>query len=72
MWGLARALLLTPLREFEKQTGGLPHITEAEPVIVQRVGQDVFCGAPMDYWGGRCAVSGCAEPLLLRASHTVG
>ena len=20
-------------------------------------------------WGGRCAVTGCAEPLLLRASH---
>jgi hypothetical protein len=36
---------------------------------VQRVGQDVFRGALMDYWGGRCSVTGCAEPLLLRASH---
>ena len=37
--------------------------------MVQRVGQDVFRAALMDYWGGRCAVTGCAEPLLLRASH---
>ena len=33
------------------------------------MGQDVFRGALMDYWGGRCAITGCAEPLLLRASH---
>ena len=69
MWRLARALPLAPLREFEKQTRGLPRTTEAERLVVQRVGQDVFRGALMDYWGGRCAVTGCAEPLLLRASH---
>lgn len=69
MWRLARALPLAPLREFEKKTRGLPRTTEAERLVVQRVGQDVFRGALMDYWGGRCAVSGCAEPLLLRASH---
>jgi putative restriction endonuclease len=66
---LARALPLAPLREFEKKTHGLPRTTEAERLVVQRVGQDVFRGALMDYWGGRCAVTGCAEPLLLRASH---
>ena len=69
MWRLARALPLAPLREFEKQTRGLPRATEAERLVVQRVGQDVFRAALMDYWGGRCAVTGCAEPLLLRASH---
>jgi putative restriction endonuclease len=37
--------------------------------LQQRVGQEVFRGALMDYWGGRSAVTGCAEPLLLRASH---
>ena len=69
MWRLARALPLAPLREFEKKTRGLPRTTEAERLVVQRVGQDVFRGALMDYWGGRCAITGCAEPLLLRASH---
>ena len=69
MWRLARALPLAPLREFEKQTRGLPRATEAERLVVQRVGQDVFRTALMDYWGGRCAVTGCAESLLLRASH---
>jgi hypothetical protein len=70
IWRLARALPLAPLREFEKRTRGLPSTTEAErPLVVQRVGQDVFRAALMDYWGGRCAVTGCAEPLLLRASH---
>jgi hypothetical protein len=69
MWRLARALPLAPLREFEKRTRGLPRATEAERLVVQRVGQDVFRAALMDYWGGRCAVTGCAEALLLRASR---
>ena len=69
MWRLARALPLAPLRAFEKATRGLPRTTEAERLVVQRVGQDVFRTALMDYWGGCCAVTGCAEPLLLRASH---
>jgi putative restriction endonuclease len=69
MWRLARALPLAPLREFEKRSRGLPRTTETERLVVQRVGQDVFRGALMDYWGGRCAITGCAEPLLLRASH---
>jgi putative restriction endonuclease len=66
---LARALPLAPLRAFEAKTRGLPRTTEAERLVVQRVGQDVFRAALMDYWLGRCAVTGCAEPLLLRASH---
>jgi putative restriction endonuclease len=65
MWRLARALQQAPLREFEKKTRGLPRTTEAERMIVQ----NVFRTALMDYWGGRCAVTGCAEPRLLRASH---
>lgn len=69
MWRLARALPLAPLREFEKKTRGLPQTTEAERLVVKRVGQDVFRAALMDCWGGRCAVAGCAEPRFLRASH---
>ena len=43
--------------------------TEVERLVRQRVGQDVFREALMDYWGGVCAVTGLALPGLLRASH---
>jgi hypothetical protein len=46
--------------------------TEVERLVVQRVGQDVFRSALMDYWGGRCLLTGISDPALLRASHTVG
>jgi predicted restriction endonuclease len=38
-------------------------------LVVQRVGQDVFRAGLLDYWDGRCAVTGLAVPDLLRASH---
>jgi putative restriction endonuclease len=47
----------------------LPDTTEAERLIVQRVGQDLFRNALMDYWQGRCCVTGLAISALLRASH---
>lgn len=43
--------------------------TEAEAVVRQRVGQDLFREMLLDYWDGRCAVTGLAVPELLRASH---
>lgn len=46
-------------------TGG----TEVERIVRQRVGQDSFRDAMMDYWGGACAVTGVALPEVLRASH---
>jgi predicted restriction endonuclease len=54
---------------FEEQTGNLPRNTEAERLIIQRVGQDVFRDALIAYWSGQCAVTGLSEPHLLRASH---
>lgn len=69
IWRLARALPIEPLRAFEAQTRNLPRATEAERLVIQRVGQDVFRDALMTYWGGQCAVTGVAEPCLLRASH---
>ena len=68
IWRLARALPIEPLRAFEAQTRNLPRTTEAERLVIQRVGQDVFREALLSYWG-RCAVTGVAEPRLLRASH---
>jgi hypothetical protein len=43
--------------------------TEIERLVKQRVGQDTFRQALMDYWGGACAVTGIAIPEMLRASH---
>lgn len=43
--------------------------TEVERLIRQRVGQQAFRSAMLDYWGGACAVTGIALPEVLRASH---
>lgn len=54
---------------FRLQTAGLPRSTEAERVVVQRVGQNLFRAALLDYWNGRCCVTGLDVTELLRASH---
>lgn len=43
--------------------------TEAYALAKQRRGQDVFRKGLMDYWQGRCAITGLDVPDLLRASH---
>ena len=43
--------------------------TEVERIVRQRVGQDTFRKALLDYWGGACAVTGVNLPEVLRASH---
>lgn len=55
--------------EFKKKTAGMPRSTEAERLVVQRVGQSLFRGALLDYWQGKCCVTGLDVPELLRASH---
>lgn len=67
---LARALPDEPLHAFERETATLPRTTEAERLVVQRVGQGCFRRGLLDYWEGRCAVTGLAIPELLRASHS--
>lgn len=47
----------------------MPRSTEAERLAVERVGQSIFRSALLDYWQGRCCVTGLAYPELLRASH---
>lgn len=66
---LSRTLPDELLHVFEARIAGLPRETEAERLVVQRVGQDVFREGLLDYWEGRCAVTGLAVPELLRASH---
>jgi len=66
---LARTLPNRIADRFRKQTEAMPKATEAQRLVVQRVGQDLFRGALLDYWQGRCCVTGLAVPSLLRASH---
>jgi hypothetical protein len=71
VYKLAVSLPDAPFMRFRARTARLPQTTEAERLMVQRIGQDIFREALMDYWGGRCPLTGITEPALLRASHIV-
>lgn len=71
IYQLAASLPDAPLREFQAKTNDLPQTTEAERLVVQRIGQDVFRASLMDYWRGSCPLTGIADPALLRASHII-
>ena len=66
---LSRTLPDALLHAFKDETATLPRATEAERLVVQRVGQDIFRRGLFEYWNGRCAITGLAVPELLRASH---
>lgn len=66
---LSRTLPDELLHRFEKTAAGLPRTTEAERLVVQRIGQDIFREGLLEYWQGRCAISCLAITELLRASH---
>jgi hypothetical protein len=69
IYELAASLPDAPLQEFVHRTRGLPKTTEAERLVIQRVGQDVFRERLIKYWQGRCPLTGIADSALLRASH---
>jgi hypothetical protein len=71
VYKLAVSLPDAPLARFHARITALPRATEAERLVIQRIGQDIFRDALMDYWGGRCPLTGITEPALLRASHIV-
>jgi hypothetical protein len=60
-----------PLQNYHAQTAKLPQTTEVERLVVQRIGQDIFRDGLMEYWEGRCPLTGITDPALLRASHIV-
>ncbi|CAE6861066.1 hypothetical protein R69746_07817 [Paraburkholderia aspalathi] len=66
---LSKTLPNELLHTYEKQVAMLPKTTEAERLLVQRVGQNLFREGLLDLWECRCAVTGLAVPALLRASH---
>lgn len=66
---ISRVLHEEGLREFVAKTRNPPNGTEAVREVVQRVGQDIFRRTLIEYWGGRCAVTGLDVVEVLRASH---
>jgi hypothetical protein len=71
VYKLGLSLPDAPLARFRAQTARLPQSTDAERLVVRRIGLDIFRAALMDYWGGRCPITGITDPALLRASHIV-
>jgi hypothetical protein len=71
IWSLARSLPIEPLAEFETLMQEEPSTTEVERLRKERIGQNVFRSALMEYWEKSCAVTGVKNPTLLRASHIV-
>lgn len=67
---LARSLPTFPLVQWEAEVAHLGD-TEVERIVKERVGQGYFRRALMDYWGGRCPLTGIAEEAMLRASHII-
>ena len=60
-----------PLEEFRAVAASLPKTTDAERLIIQRIGQDIFRAGLITYWQGRCPLTGITDPALLRASHII-
>lgn len=60
-----------PLEIFRKRTVSLPSDTETERLTVVRIGQNIFRDALLEYWNGRCPLTGITDLALLRASHIV-
>jgi hypothetical protein len=71
---LAMSLPNHAARLFADEVGKLDAIglegTEAIRLVKQRLGQNFYRQALLEYWGGACALTGLAIPSLLRASHS--
>jgi len=71
VYDLSISLPDAPLQEYMRRTRTMPRTTEAEQLVVRRVGQDIFRAGLMAYWPNGCPLTGIADPALLRASHIV-
>ncbi|MGH2341811.1 HNH endonuclease [Segnochrobactraceae bacterium EtOH-i3] len=71
LYELSASLPDAPLATFQARTRTLPQATEAERLVVQRIGQDIFRAGLVDYWQGRCPLTGITDLALLRASHII-
>lgn len=71
IYRLSVSLPNTPLAHFTARVRNLPRKTEAERLVIQRIGQDIFREGLMEYWQGRCPLTGITDAALLRASHII-
>lgn len=69
IYELAVSLPDAPLQEFIHETRGMPRTTEADRLVVQRVGQNIFRNRLISYWQCACPLTGITDRALLRASH---
>lgn len=65
----ARTLPDRVAAKFQRQKVAHLGATEAERIVLQRVGQELFRAALIDYWSGQCCVTSLSVVSLLRASH---
>ena len=68
---LSASLPDAPLALFKAKVKTLPQTTEAERLVVQRIGQEIFRASLLEYWQGRCPLTGISDTALLRASHII-
>jgi hypothetical protein len=72
---LGIALPNTPVKKYEEKIAGFlqenpsERGTEREQLVRQRIGQDLYREALMQYWKGSCAVTTVDIPQMLKASH---
>jgi hypothetical protein len=72
---LGIALPDTPVKKYEEKIAGFlkknpsARGTEREQLVRQRIGQDLYREALMQYWKGSCAVTTVDIPQALKASH---
>lgn len=71
LYQLAASLPDAPLAQFQAKVRDLPTTTEAERLVVQRIGQDVFRSGLIEYWQCCCPLTGIKDAPLLRASHII-
>lgn len=69
-WGEAQFGAREAAAEIDEdpETQNLPE-TVRQALIQARIGQGAYRDSLLDIWGGRCAVTGCAIPEVLIASH---
>ena len=71
VYQLAVSLPNAPLALFQAEVKDLPTSTEAERVVIQRIGQGLFRSSLLEYWGGECPLTDITDAALLRASHII-
>ena len=71
VYQLSASLPDAPLALFKAKVKTLPQTTEAERLVVQRIGQEIFRASLLEYWQGRCPLTGISDAALLRASHII-